>query len=213
MESLSLTQEELLKRYRKLHDAGPILFDGHRVDDMNVELWTGACFSRKLLRLFCSLLDRRKVKKPLRVLDYGCGKARYVKHVPILFNHDIEEWACYDPGYTKYLAEPTGQFDHIICADVMEHVLEYEETLAKIASLLRDDGIALFSIAGHPDRRAFMDGINLHVTLLTADEWCALIKKHFGDKRVILVYNNAEYWESWNASVRVQVQRVPHSND
>lgn len=190
MEKLQVTQQELLELYRAGHD--------------EPDMWDGGCFMRKLLFPMKKYLEKR----PGRVLDYGCGKANYTKHLgPLQFKHT--EWVLYDPGYVKYVDEPQGSFDYIGCADVMEHVLEYEVTLAKISKLLRRGGLVMFSISGHPDKRFFEGGINMHVTQLSLEEWIVLLQKHFPrDKNVILLYNNINYWESWNADLRVQVQRV-----
>lgn len=189
---------DLLNRYRSLHDGdGFYLYKGERqpADD---QLWNGSCFARKLFPLFNKVVAKRE---SFRVLDYGCGKAMYMRYIHSAYRGRIQEWYCYDPGYNRYSVPPSGTFDYIICADVMEHVIDYEATLSNIASYLDRNGVAVFGISGKPDARQFDDGLNMHVTLKSASEWQQLLKKHFGKKKVILVYNNKEYWESWHAIV------------
>ncbi len=50
------------------------------------------------------------------ILDYGCGKALH--HPP--------EWRAtlYDPAVPQYSEEPTGEYDLVICTDVLEHIPE-----------------------------------------------------------------------------------------
>ena len=188
----------LLDRYKALHDGEGFYYFKGVLEPASPRLWDGSCFARKLFRLFNKVVSKRD---NFRVLDYGCGKAEYMSYIHKAYAGRIQEWYCYDPGYNRYSTPPSGEFDYIICADLMEHVEDYEETLAKMETHLSKKGIAIFGIAGHPDSIEFDDGLNMHVTLKSAVEWQQLLKKHFGNKKVILVYNNTNYWESWHATL------------
>lgn len=188
--------EELLDLYKALHRGEGTYLQNGQVMRASPVLWNGQCFAAKLARPLRLITAKRA---SFRVLDYGCGKASYMPNLHRYFDSRIQEWYLYDPGYEKYSAPPVGTFDYVVCADVMEHVIDYEETLSNIASHLDKKGIALFSISGGLDSRSFANGLNMHVTLKSAEDWQALLKKHFGAKKVILLYNNRDYWESWHA--------------
>lgn len=188
----------LLDRYKALHKGWGLYLRNGQVMVPDADLWDGNCFVRKLARLLKIVSSK---DESFTVLDWGCGKARYMDRVHEFYDGKVQEWYLYDPGNELYEKPPTGKFDYIVCADVMEHVEEPEMTLENMAPFLHHDGIALFSISGYPDSRQFEDGLNMHVTLKSFEEWQALLKKHFKAKRVILLYNNTQYWESWRASV------------
>lgn len=58
--------------------------------------------------------------KPKRVLDYGCGSGRYVR----LFRDFGVEADGYDPHVEEWKEEPKGDYDLVLCVDVLEHVLD-----------------------------------------------------------------------------------------
>ncbi len=195
-----VTTSALLERYKNLHEGrGSFIYRGE-VTQQFEELWDGRCFEQKLLPVLTSAAKKRD---SFSVLDYGCGKARYLPDVHARFGGRLQQWFCYDPGFNRYAVppHPSQQFDFVVCADVMEHVLEPEYTIVDIANRLADDGIAMFSISGRPDSRQFDDGLNMHVSLRTFREWRQVLEEHFGSKKVILIYNNTHYWESWHATV------------
>lgn len=190
--------DRILDRYKALHKGWGLYLRHGEVMVPGPELWDGNCFVRKLSRLLKFVAVG---KESFSVLDYGCGKANYAPKLHDFYSGRIKQWYLYDPGYEPYEKPPTGKFDYIVCADVMEHVEDAEMTLEQMAPFLHHHGIALFSISGYPDSRTFEDGLNMHVTLKSFEEWQVLLKKHFKNKRVILLYNNTQYWESWHASV------------
>lgn len=193
---IAINQSHLLDRYRKLHSGvGYYLFRG--VPKLADEtLWDGNCVGRKILPLLERIVHKRE---SFRVLDWGCGKAKYSIG---RFGGKVQEWYLYDPGYEPYSAAPRGLYDYIVCADVMEHIIDVEPTLENMARHLDKNGIAIFAISGCPDLRQFFeDGLNMHVTQKTVDEWKVLLKKHFRNKKAILIYNNKIFWESWHAPI------------
>ena len=95
------------------------------------------------LRKSCELLD---AKPGMSVLDVGChqGEARqFLKDVEYqgldaLTGHDIDGEL--DPGYGL------GQWDRILCLEVLEHLNYPRKTLASIAFHLKKDGVAVISL-------------------------------------------------------------------
>lgn len=121
--------------------------------------------------------------KPLRLLDYGCGKGfQYLVH------RVHEKWGgllpyCYDVGVRQLSAHPEGKFDGIICTDMMEHIEEgdVDAVLADIFNLLREGsvGFVFFSICCLPARKKVLpDGRNVHLTVRPPEWWDARIKKY-----------------------------------
>jgi len=195
-----LDKNALLELYRDLHEGkGDYLYKGQR-ESAHPNLWDGRCFETKVLPLFRRVVAKRK---SFRVLDWGCGKALYYPRVLKEFAGRVQSWYLYDPGYRKYVEPYTGACDVLLCCDVMEHVLPEDEmeTLVEMDWVLDPKGIAIFTICGKPDARDFVNGVNTHVNLKSFEEWKALLKLVFGDKKVILIYNSRQYWESWHATV------------
>jgi SAM-dependent methyltransferase len=188
----------LIDKYKQLHSGeGEFFYRGIR-QASRPDMWSGICFETKLLKLLVRVTAKRKT---FSVLDWGCGKANYSEKVHTMFDGRLQCWYLYDPGFVKFETPPSGTFDFIVCADVMEHIEDPEESLLRMNSHLDEKGIALFTICGRPDSRTFDDGLNMHVTLKSFEEWKLLLKTHFGHKKVILIYNNRNFWESWNATV------------
>jgi 2-polyprenyl-3-methyl-5-hydroxy-6-metoxy-1,4-benzoquinol methylase len=74
---------------------------------------------------------------------------------------------------------PEGEFDLVICCDVMEHI-PMAEVGRVLSEIKRKSDKALFTISMRPARARLPDGRNAHVTLLTAKEWMRWIKDVFG---------------------------------
>jgi hypothetical protein len=99
------------------------------------------------------------------ILDYGCGKAQCW---PAAWQGRITG---YDPAYGPYSARPTGQYDMVICTDVMEHVPE-----SAVAAVIQDIFAfrvrwAYFSICVRASNKTLPDGTNKHVTVQPPEWW------------------------------------------
>ncbi|MEM1283589.1 MAG: hypothetical protein AAGG81_08555, partial [Chlamydiota bacterium] len=69
------------------------------------------------------------------ILDYGSGKGRLYREKLISIQDDeplvdlyhywgVKEVSCYDPCYPPYSILPSGNFDGVVCIDVLEHCPE-----------------------------------------------------------------------------------------
>ena len=89
----------------------------------NQENWCGEALAEYKHEVF-KIIKEQNIKS---VLDYGCGKAKFHS---ILFNNPkvpgspTVSIVGYDPAFGQYSQKPTGDFDLILCVDVMEHVQE-----------------------------------------------------------------------------------------
>lgn len=109
-----------------------------------------------------------------RLLDYGSGKGYQYLQLRV-----HERWGgllphCYDPGVRQLKKKPGGQFDGIICTDVMEHIEErdVDQTLGMIFGYAAPSAFAFFCIACRPaQRKRLPDGRDVHVTVRPPRWW------------------------------------------
>lgn len=95
---------------------------------------------------------------PNKILDIGCGrgdlllKLKELRKAQNIFGIDIEK---FDTKLDKFIAGDIDKielpfsynyFDVIICADVLEHLVDPWETLNKIYKYVKPDGIVIISI-------------------------------------------------------------------
>lgn len=190
-----MTKEQLLKAYQGLHDGTASYRVGDKIArDESGYLFDGSNFYEKLWHDFKSWAAKRE---SFRLLDYGCGKAKHLyqphlekKTFHQYFGGKVQEYYCYDPGYLKFSKPPvaTAKFDVVICADVMEHVLEedVDNVFVEIANWLTEDGVVMLSISGDVAKKKFADGTNLHVTVKPFDWWVQ--KLNAMGRRYVCVY-------------------------
>lgn len=115
------------------------------------------------------VLELCEVFKLGSVLDYGAGKAtlgNYLKGYGI-------NYRAYDP--VTYPDRPKGQFDLVVCLDVLEHVEEaylpavFEDFRSMTAKVL------FANVCTRPSSKTLSDGRNAHITQHDYDWW----KPHF----------------------------------
>ena len=118
------------------------------------------------------------------LLDYGSGKGRQYLEGRI---HEL--WGgimptLYDPGWRPNADRPVGQFDGVICIDVLEHIPEEElnETLEDIRCYARS--WVFFAIGYKPANKNLPDGRNAHVTIHDPAWWRTRLDSafHLGPK-------------------------------
>lgn len=118
---------------------------------------------------------------PKSILDFGCGRSDLVAH---FWKDGARRVAKYDPAIPQFKEMPDGQFDLVLCTDVMEHI-QIEDVERILREIRAKSQTALFTISMKPARAKLPDGRNAHVTLLNAGEWTRWIGSIFGQVRQI----------------------------
>jgi hypothetical protein len=132
---------------------------------------------------FCglSILQHQKsIAKLIRqvgvrtVLDYGCGRgdayrSPYKTHQAWFVSR--KNITLYDPAFHANSAPPSGQYDVVLCSDVLEHIPEHEveEFIARLFLYARKAVWA--SVCCRPAKKLFADGTNMHVTVKPYEWW------------------------------------------
>lgn len=127
--------------------------------------------------LYFDLIAREVLaRNPSSILDYGCGRSDLVAH---FWKDGARRVAKYDPAIPGHEVMPEGDFDMVLCTDVMEHV-NMADVDTVLRAIRRKSRNALFTISMRPARARLPDGRNAHVTLLNANEWTRWIAHVFG---------------------------------
>ena len=109
--------------------------------------------------------------QPATMLDYGSGKGAQYTEWKVQENWGGLVPTCYDPGVPEHSEKPAGQFDGVICTDVIEHVppeaveAVYQEAIAYARKF------AFFCIFTGPARKFLPDGRNCHLTQRPQKWW------------------------------------------
>ena len=155
----------------------------------------GRTYGASATGLYLDLVAEQVLQaKPARILDYGCGRSDLAAH----FWRDGERTiAHYDPAIAEHKDMPAGDFDVVLCIDVMEHI-RMEDVERVLTEIRRKSQRALFVISLKPARATLPDGRNAHVTLLTADEWLRWIGSIFRTaERVPTKWGHALMVRTW----------------
>ena len=163
---------ELLAQYRQMHAADPAVFAGKSV----------YFAAGKIKQLIARHGSRR-------LLDYGSGKgAQYaatqvsipgVEGVfPSLKDYwGVEEMACYEPANAPDTEMPAGQYDGVICVDVLEHCA-VEDLPWIVEELFAHARHFVFAnVASYPAAKRLPNGDNAHVTQRREAWWRALFER------------------------------------
>jgi len=153
----------------------------HAVNQNN---WIGEALAEYKHNIF-EIIKNNNVKT---ILDYGCGKAKFHS---ILFNNkkvpgspmDINITS-YDPAVAQFSNKPTGQYDLVLCIDVMEHIQE-----DKVDEVLKDiftySNKIFLTITCYPAKQFLTNGKNAHYTVKDPDWWKEKLKPYDGSYIVI----------------------------
>lgn len=115
-------------------------------------------------------------RDPGSILDWGCGRSDLAAH---FWADGRRRIARFDPAIPGCETMPEGEFDLVLCLDVMEHI-RMEDVGRVLAEIRAKSASVLFVISLRPARAKLPDGRNAHVTLLTAGEWTRWISDVLG---------------------------------
>lgn len=126
------------------------------------------------------------------LLDYGSGKGHQYSLHRQHETHAFPEPHCYDPGVMELAQKPKGQFDGVLCLDVMEHIPEahVEEVLAEIFAYARK--FVFLVIFTAPARKHLPDGRNCHLSVQPPAWWDEKIARHGRGQRLVVHYKGRD---------------------
>tara|TARA_Y100000114_G_C11735700_1_gene316020 strand:+ start:356 stop:928 length:573 start_codon:yes stop_codon:yes gene_type:complete len=110
-----------------------------------------------------------------KILDFGCGKGDMVQHLK------SKGFDCkgYDPAIEKFQQFPDGDFDAVICLDVMEHIRE--EDIDSVFDQIKSTKAKyiVLNICHVSAINVLPDGRNCHETVKPMLWWQDRMKKSF----------------------------------
>lgn len=171
-----------LEMYSTLHREGA---DSERKQD--TKRTAKQTFSGKMLVEHApsiSALIRRTESRTL--LDYGSGKGEAYEGKDILLAGGesvtslkdywkLNNISLYDPGYEPFSQLPTGQFDAVICIDVLEHITESDLPWVLDEIFEYANEFVFANIACYPAKKLLPNGMNAHCTVRPPQWWTGLI--------------------------------------
>lgn len=164
--------EDYKKQYEAMHDKGH---------------FPGKSLKSEYVEIIKSLVEKTYSKT---ALDFGCGKAKNYKTDPPInhfFGIKSENMKFYDIGFKEYEVLPEGQFDGIICTDVLEHVPEplLDDTLEKIFT--KSKKFVFLTVSCGLAMKSLPNGENAHVTVKKPEWWNNKFKKYYTSKKIVHV--------------------------
>jgi len=160
------------------------LLEATKFHAANQDNWIGEALAEYKHQIF-NLIKENNIKT---ILDYGCGKAKFHS---ILFNNRKVPGSpmnisitSYDPAVAQFSNKPTGQYDLVLCIDVMEHVQE-----DKVDEVLKDiftySNKVFLTITCYAAKQILTNGKNAHYTVKDPDWWKEKLKPYNGSYIVI----------------------------
>jgi hypothetical protein len=183
---------ELIEQYRAMHRDGDV-----RRGTPAEQTFDGKSLPRQASRIK-KLIQRSGART---ILDYGAGKGRQYLPAGIMENGVVrwnsmqEYWGvgsirCYDPGHAPFSSLPEGQFDGVVCTDVLEHCPE-EDLPWIVGELFGYARLFVFAnVACYPAAKTLPNGENAHCTIRPVSFWRELFDKAAAG-RIGLI------WEVW----------------
>lgn len=148
-------------------------------------LFSGNSLKEDYIPLIKTLVNKTNSKT---ALDFGCGKARMYKGdspINVAFGIASENMKFYDIGVEEYETLPEGEFDGIICTDVLEHVPEIllDDTLGTIFN--KSKKFVFFTISCGLAAKTLPNGENAHVTVKDPSWWNQKLKPYYTSDKLV----------------------------
>ena len=170
-ELLKLNEEMHLRGAEKIHILPP------------EKTFTGSSLKKQVVDIKM-LIEKTRATS---LLDYGCGKGILYQEKEIVIGEThydslknywgIEQITLYDPAYAPYRALPAGQYDGVICTDVLEHCPQ-EDLPWIIEELFTYARAFVFgNVAAYPALKFLSDGQNAHATVQPYSWWKTLVEQ------------------------------------
>lgn len=125
------------------------------------------------------------------LLDYGCGAGDAYRSPHKLHKDFGLRWfdvTLYDPAFPEHDEPPHGQFDGVLCSDVLEHIPESEVDRVVVALFVHARAFVWASVCCRPAKKAFPDGTNMHVTIQPLQWWIDTFEQHRPRDRDVRFY-------------------------
>ena len=155
------------------------LIEATKFHATNQEHWIGEALAEYKHQIF-NLIKENNIKT---ILDYGCGKAKF--HSILFNNRKVPgspmgiNMTPYDPAVAQFSNKPTGQYDLVLCIDVMEHVQE-----DKIDEVLKDiftySNKVFLTITCYPATQILTNNKNAHYTVKEPGWWKEKLEPYNG---------------------------------
>ena len=150
-----MTNEEAIEQYKKMHKY-PESFRGYSLGPH--------------VKRIKELVDETQSKT---LLDYGCGKAWQWTKKGAIETIGIRP-TLYDPAVKEYSRPPEGQYDGVICTDVLEHIPEPMPFVIHVSSFARN--FVFFSISCLDRGKTLPNGKPLHISVHPPQWWREWVK-------------------------------------
>lgn len=161
--------QPLMALYRQMHAAGPEVFAGKSV-------FFAAAKVRDLVQRFGAR----------HLLDYGSGKGEQYKATNISLHGVVGVWpslkdywgvdevTCYEPATGAPADGVAGQYDGVICVDVLEHCAAEDLPWVVEELFAHARRFVFANVASYPAAKVLPNGDNTHVTQRREYWWKAL---------------------------------------
>lgn len=162
--------------------------------------------------------------KPKTLLDYGCGKGQYyaMQNIPLPSGKtiaslksfwNVREIKLFDEAYAPYSHLPDGQFDGVICTDVLEHCDQYDLgwILGELFAFARQ--FVYLNVACYAAVKTLPNGENAHVTIRPPQWWAAMLKRVGRQYPHVRYYAMLVETETVNGQIRHKATRLSSVNE
>lgn len=172
-QSPSPRYRQLMSMYRQMHEEG----------ERFLNIPPDQTFPGKSLLAQAGRIRRLIVETGAKsILDYGSGKGQQYLPKPvkepdgpvypsIQAYWGVERIQCYDPCHVPFSALPEGQFDGVICTDVIEHCPEEDLDWILEEIFAYATKFVFANIACWPASKRLPNGENAHATIKPVEWW------------------------------------------